>query len=275
MSGPDLFDLSDDDTPLLAHSSLNPAARESVLFIHGAFGDRNDWDLVATHLTEFHLLTIDLPGHGESRHLTPFSLDYAASLISHLITKKAINGRAHVVGLSLGAHVAINLAVKYYDMVNCVLVSGYQKFDSIGPSWLASYKPRIFCIEQRLENLVPRSIKRYLLDGADLRPIDQASITPSLCGEIMNSSTPGVWPSPWPARTLIIAATKSGIIPSLDYPEHAMKLANIGRQLNSETRAVQHKAMRHPWNRQAPEVFSTTVQAWIEGKNIGDDFVSL
>lgn len=269
------LDIANDNKPTLLHSSLNADAKESVLFIHGAFGDRNDWDLVVPYLTEYHLLLVDLPSHGASRHLQPFSLDHAALLLSNLVEKEAINGRAHVVGLSLGAHVAINLAVKYPNVVDYVLVSGYQKFDSIGPTWLAPYKPRLFCFEQRLENLVPSSIKRYLLDGTDLRPIDSAAITPSLCDQIMNSSKPGEWPSPWPARTLIIAATKGGIIPSLDYPEHAQKLATIGRQLNNDTMAVKHSSMRHPWNRQAPELFAATVRAWIQKNKINDGFKRL
>lgn len=263
------------DVSLLAHSSVNAAAKQSIAFVHGAFGDRDDWNLVAEHLSEYHLLLPDLPRHGASRHLEPFSLDYAASLLSQLISKEAINGKAHVVGLSLGAHVAIHLAVQYPDQVDTVLVSGYQKFDSIGPRWLQPYKPRIFAFEQRLENLVPSSIKRYLLDGTDLRPVDTASITPSLCHEILNSSTPGQWPSPWPARTLVIAATKGGIVPSLDYPEHAEKLASIGRQLNPETIAVKHDAMRHPWSRQNPLLFAATVRAWIENEQISEDFKRL
>ena len=72
------------------------------------------------------------------------------------------------------------------------------------------------------------------------------------------------WPEPWSARTLIVAAGKGGIVPSRDHPYDAVKLMEIGRRGNGETRAVIHGRMRHPWNRQAPELWAETARAWFE-----------
>ena len=75
---------SNDGTALMGHTSLNADANSTIVFIHGAFVDGDDWSLVAPHLSDYHLLIPDLPSHGRSRHLKPFSLEYCARLLRHL-----------------------------------------------------------------------------------------------------------------------------------------------------------------------------------------------
>ncbi|KAB5533351.1 hypothetical protein GE09DRAFT_1143639, partial [Coniochaeta sp. 2T2.1] len=38
--------------------------------------------------------------------------------------------------------------------------------------------------------------------------------------------------------------------------------------LNPETITYTHPHMRHPWNRQAPQLFAQTAEAWIEGREL-------
>jgi hypothetical protein len=89
-----------------------------------------------------------------------------------------------------------------------------------------------------------------------------------LCCQIVPPMVATTWPSPWPAPTLIVAAGKGSIIPSMDYHHDAVKLWNIGRELNSETVAVTHPGMRHPWNRQDPRLFAEMASTWLEGEEI-------
>jgi pimeloyl-ACP methyl ester carboxylesterase len=100
------------DVVSLHYTSINPAGKSTIVLIHGACCSGQNWDLVVPHLASSnHLLIPDLPGHGQSRQITPFSVEYSSRLLAKLIRSHAINGRAHIVGHSLGAHVAINLAV--------------------------------------------------------------------------------------------------------------------------------------------------------------------
>jgi hypothetical protein len=80
------------------------------------------------------------------------------------------------------------------------------------------------------------------------------------------------WPSPWAARTLIVAAGKRGILPTCDNPQDAVKLMEIGRERNPDTLAVTHPEMRHPWNLQAPELFAETARAWFGREEIPSGF---
>lgn len=249
-------------------SSGNPA----ILLIHGAFVSGEDWNLLIPYLAEnYHLLIPDLPGHGGSKDITPFSKELAAKLLADLISERTLDGRAHVVGHSLGAHVAIELASEYPDCINGLFVSGSQVFN-VAPQTIVTGMQ----IEGHLSSLMPRALLKWLLDGTDLLTVP---FPPSSSLRLAVAETLCVkddeWPTPWRAKTLIVAAGKGGLIPTADHPYDAVKLREIGRKGNEETKAVTHPKMRHPWNRQAPELFAKAVRMWFEEGVVVDGFVEL
>jgi len=264
--------------PLLHHTSINPAGKPSILFIHGAFGTGNDWDLVTPHLPpSYHILLPDLPGHGALAPTHPtFTSALSASTLATLIRQKAHSGRAHIVGLSLGAHVAIDLACQYPDVCLDVLVSGFQIFEQ--SSALGRYMPQALYLQSRLESFVPRSLMRSVMSGADIQPsypsleLCKQVGAPIASTEIEPKSK---WPEPWLSRTLIIAAGKAGLLPTADHPDDAIKLAEMGRRGNAETVAYTHPGIRHPWNRQEPKLFAELVVAWVERRELPEGFVRL
>jgi len=258
------------DDVLLHYTVQNPSAKSTVVLIHGAFASGQDWDLVVPHLTDYHLLIPDMPGHGQSRNVTPFSVDYSSRLLARLIRKHAHNGRAHIVGHSLGAHIAINLASSSPEVVNDVFVSGFAIFPQTA---LSAFLPYAIWTESRIENLIPRRLISWLMDGTDISREDPCTL--DLCRQIVPAMITTKWPSPWPARTLIVAAGKSGILPSSDDPQDAIKLRDIGRERNPETIAFTHPAMRHPWNRQAPLLWAETTRAWFEKGEMPSGFEKL
>lgn len=266
--------IDDDDTrPKLHYTAYNPAGHTTVVLIHGALVSGLYWDLVVPYLpSSYHLLVPDLPGHGKSQEITPFSVDLSARLIADLVRTHAINGSALIIGHSLGAQVAIRLASARPDMVNSVFISGFEIFPRTA---LTPYIPYAAWAMPRVENCLPRSLISWGMDGADIPRIDTSSCTLDLCRQIVSPETPTQWPSPWPARTLIVAAGKGGFIPTSDHPHDAVKLMEIGRELNIETAAYTHLDMRHPWNRQAPQLFAETAQAWFEQKKLPEGFSKL
>jgi pimeloyl-ACP methyl ester carboxylesterase len=256
----------------LPHLELNPSAKQTILLIHGATGDGSNFDLVTPHLSDYHLLLPDLPGHGIARAY-PFSISTAAAALRSLILKRAHNGVAYIVGFSLGAHAAIHLVSHYPELATCVLVSGFQVFATTS---LTPYLPYAIWAEQRLEYTIPRSWIRWAMDGIDLRRPDLSMCTLDYYRQVVSSSDDAEkWPKSWPARTLVIAAGKGGLVPSNDHPEDAKRLAGIGCELNSDTRAVTHPDMRHPWIWQAPDLFAETVRTWFEEGVVPSGFVSL
>jgi pimeloyl-ACP methyl ester carboxylesterase len=259
--------------PDLYFTTFNAAGSTAVVLIHGALVSGHYWDLVSPHFpSSYHLLVPDLPGHGGSRTITPFAVDVSARLIANLIRAHAINGVAHIIGHSLGAQIAIRLAAAEPSLVSSVFVSGFEIFPRTA---LTPYIPYAAWAVPRLENCIPRPWIRWAMDGADLPRTDTETLTLDLCRQIVSPETPTQWPAPWSARTLIVAAGKGGLIPTSDHPHDAVRLMEIGRELNPETVAYTHPQMRHPWNRQAPRLFAETAVAWFEGKELPEGFIKL
>jgi pimeloyl-ACP methyl ester carboxylesterase len=261
------------NTSRLSCSEINSqSGNPAILLIHGAFVSSTEWDLVTPYLANnYHLLLPDLPGHGGSKDITPFSKELAAKLLADLISERTLDGRAHVVSFSLGAHVAIELASKYPDCVNSVFVSGYEVYD-VAPQTLAAGMK----VNDRLSTMMPRRLAKWLMDGTD---VATSPFPPSQSLRLAVAETvcikDGEWPSPWKARTLVVAAGKAGLLPTADHPHDAVRLRDIGRKGNEETKAATHPKMRHPWNRQAPELFANAVRKWFEEGLVTDGFVEL
>ncbi|ORX36347.1 Alpha/Beta hydrolase protein [Kockovaella imperatae] len=259
----------------LDHSSINDEGENTIVFIHGAFGDGSGWKDVVSHFKDQHLLLPDLPAHGVARHLDRFSVPRASRLLRELIVRKAHGGKAKVVGFSLGAQVAVHLCSTYPEVIDeTVFVSGYG-----GPS-SPTESPRRFLpyaawMSQRVEYALPRGLIRYMMDGADMPRGDLSQHTLSLYRDIFTPEIKTDWPEPWPARTLIVVAGKGDLIPSADNPNVAKRLASIGQKGNVSTLAVTHPLMRHPWLLQDPELFARAVMAWFERAEIVDGFIKL
>jgi pimeloyl-ACP methyl ester carboxylesterase len=133
--------------------SINPSGKRTIVLIHGAFCSGSNWDLVVPHLaSSYHLLIPDLPGHGQSRHISPFSLESSSQYLGELIRKHALNSRAYIADHSLGAHIAINLASTYPEVVNDVFVSGFEIYP---PTTCSSFAPYAFWFDQRVQKLIP------------------------------------------------------------------------------------------------------------------------
>jgi pimeloyl-ACP methyl ester carboxylesterase len=259
----------------LAYPIFNKAKITVVLF-HGALTTGYYWDLVVPYLANNHVLVPDLPARGGSRRTAPFSLAFASSLIQALILEHAPNGIEHVVGHSLGAHIAIALASQNPAVVSKVLVSGILIFRS---SKIPSAIQYAIWPMQRLEAHVPRPLIRWLLDGTNLRTPYNSFCTVALCrntAQALQVPDAKKWSvHSWPAKTLIIAAGKSCILPTRDSPDDAKRLAAIGRRLNNGTRTICHPKLRHPQNRQAPELVAKTCRAWFEDQPISNGFIEL
>ncbi|KAJ5989878.1 alpha/beta-hydrolase [Penicillium canescens] len=68
--------------------------KETIVLIHGAFTNCADWKQIASDLDQsFHVLTPDLPGHGDAAE-TRFTMGKAADTIHTLIQSSATGGKA-------------------------------------------------------------------------------------------------------------------------------------------------------------------------------------
>ncbi len=104
---------------------LGPANAPTIVLLHG--GGVGGWmwkPQIAQLQDEYHLLVPDLPEHGKSSEVKPMTLHNAAAQVAELIRTRAHGGRAHVVGLSLGAQTVIELLSQSPELIDRAIASG-------------------------------------------------------------------------------------------------------------------------------------------------------
>jgi 2-succinyl-6-hydroxy-2,4-cyclohexadiene-1-carboxylate synthase len=91
-----------------------------VLLLHGFTGRGSSWGAHATSLPRsFRVVVVDLPGHGRSGFAEPsrMSVERSADDLATILLGLDATP-AHVVGYSLGARIALQLAVAHPDVVD-------------------------------------------------------------------------------------------------------------------------------------------------------------
>lgn len=104
--------------------SGHPDRRPTIVFLHGTRLNGAEWTAqIATLGDAFHCLAPDLPGHGRAEG-TAFTLDRAADDVVELIAREAHDGRAILVGQSLGGYVAMAVAARAAERVSGLVLAG-------------------------------------------------------------------------------------------------------------------------------------------------------
>lgn len=301
--------MADPSSSLLSFDSQNDHASETVLLIHGAGVRGIDWQLVVAHLpTSYHLLIPDLfTDHSmcvmnqvRASSTPSWRLSFVSLLID-LIRVYAHGARAHVVGLSLGASYAINLATSAPDMVLSLMLSGVPSdVAAQQSSWLRPLAPAFVWTEGRITSLLGKSGRDRLFEGlldtssggwgAKDRPpsAEHASILLEACQDLDDaklSSTVApddVVQDPRTVNIRIIAATRRlRWMPIGDSIERAEQVARRLSAVDSATvfgrsvdcRVYEAPGMLHWWTRQEPKVFAECIVATITGDALPSDHV--
>lgn len=106
----------------LHYEEVRNTGKESILFIHGIGASQwTWWQQLPVFSENYQIITVDLPGHGKSVSTPWVSLNNTTKLIAEQIIKDRI---VHVVGLSLGGHVALELAKHYPKNIFSLFTSG-------------------------------------------------------------------------------------------------------------------------------------------------------
>lgn len=156
-----------------------PASGEPLVLLHGFAADKDNWLRFSRHLTQdYRVIALDLPGFGDS-DLPPGSYDVGtqAERLADILDAMGIK-QAHVLGNSMGGHIAALFAARYPERVRSLALFANAGIDSPHKSELyrlltsGSINPLVVKQPQDFDNLLqfvfveppylPTSLKRYL-----------------------------------------------------------------------------------------------------------------
>jgi 2-succinyl-6-hydroxy-2,4-cyclohexadiene-1-carboxylate synthase len=101
----------------LHFTACGDSNKPHVLFLHGFMGRGRDWETVVAGLADaFRCVTVDLPGHGDTRDSEPYSMQATAGRLASLMD--SLHCRAcSIVGYSMGGRLALYFALHYPHLV--------------------------------------------------------------------------------------------------------------------------------------------------------------
>ncbi|HUY07315.1 MAG TPA: alpha/beta fold hydrolase [Acidimicrobiales bacterium] len=111
------IDQSGTDGERLATKEWGDPDDPRLVLVHGFTQSAQSWSRLAADLAaDYAVVAVDLPGHGRSAHISPENLATAAHLVG------ASGGRGIYIGYSLGARVALTLALNRPELVDALVL---------------------------------------------------------------------------------------------------------------------------------------------------------
>lgn len=231
----------------------------TIVFLHGAGAAGWMWRPQLAAFADYHCLVPDLPGHGGSNQVPWGALGDVAAQLVELIRQRASGGRAHIVGLSLGAYLAAQILNDAPEVVEravlsglCVLPLPYPRLMRVmgavmaplmktGPVLRANAKalrlpPELFeAYATTMRTMSPQSFKQASADAGAFR-------MPANLGQAM-------------CPTLVVAGAR----------EHRLIIESTRLVAEALPAGVARLAPQvgHGWSGENPALFNQTVSAWL------------
>ncbi len=255
----------------LSVQEYGPATAPTICFLHG--GGVSGWmwrpQVEALHDT-YHCLVPDMPEHGLSAAVRPFSIADTARRIAEVIRERAHGGRAHVIGLSEGAQVTVQLLGSAAEVVDHAIISSALLYPLPGAGLLG---PRTLALTfnlfaapfqgsdwyirlNRRGNAIPEQYFSEVRE--DTGRMTAASFTHMILENQRFHVPPGLDQVQVPA--LIVAGQRELPIMRRSARDLAATLpAGQGYLVAFSKRAAEE----HSWNLHQPDLFNAVTRAWL------------
>ncbi|KAM0353032.1 hypothetical protein ACHAPU_001918 [Fusarium lateritium] len=269
------------DERLLYFEERNKDQNESLIFLHGGGGSHKEWKLVAAQqsLASYHLVLVDLPMHSGSWDIGPFSLERASEEVSKVIQRHAHQGKAHIIGFSLGAFVALVLTARNPDVVLSNFATGGYPYKGLY-KWVMA-RPTVMSIVNSIQNipgLTEMALQKQGIDYEEFLAETKKNKSPERSRDVARElsafslehvravADSGV-------RTCVISGGKMDQTDAVQ--EMGVVLKEGGQKKGVGNKAVVVRNAYHPWHLQLPELFASGVDAWVQGQELPVEFESL
>lgn len=248
---------------LFTTTTGNPTT-PAIVFLHGAGLSGRMWQPQMERLTNYYCLAPDLPEQGRSLDVAPFQLEDAARRVIELIAERVPGKRAHLVGLSLGAAVALAIMRLAPTYVDHVIITGTAPLKAYGKFAIALIPLMKFF---NIEKQVDASYKQFGIPEAyraTFREDLLLATTPAFTRHSIEAliDLNDLLPCESDVPTLVaVGAKENGVAKG-----GARKFAACLKH----SQMIVVPGVGHVWNLQAPDLFTETVRNWIEDRPLPD-----
>jgi pimeloyl-ACP methyl ester carboxylesterase len=247
-----------------------PEGGVPIVFLHGSMVAGWMWTEQVAALADDHRTIVpDLPGIGASASDRWTGFAGAADSVAAEITARAPDG-AHVVGLSLGGIVALNLAVTHPECCRSLLVSGVPAGQLSAPlrmlnRAMASIYGTAF--GSRLIGRIFGLPDQESMDAfvATARATDRSAIR-AIIAEVSSK--------PLPDRLDHISVPVLSVVGERD-TEPAKRAVPLLMTSIPGSRGAHVPGVGHQWNAEAPALFAEMVRRWVDEQEIHPDLVPI
>ena len=253
----------------MKHLAFNAEQSESIIFLHGGNVAGWMWGAQVPALNDFHVIVPDLPGFGASNGDPWPGLAGAADAVAELLREHAHGGRAHVVGLSLGSSVAIELALRHPDVCSSAFLASAAVSPLSRMSTLSTRAMLRFWGQRGFWTFLARSYQ-IPADTVDVFIETGLGISVDTAKRVYDEISPGVSPG----RLAQITVPTIAIAGSKDVAAIASQsLDRIARSVPG-ARVATAPGMHHQWNIENVELFNSALRLWITQMAIAEGLVS-
>ena len=218
----------------------------TIVFLHGGNVAGWMWGAQVPAFDDFHVLVPDLPGFGASNGERWPGLAGAADAVAQLLRERATGGRAHVVGLSLGSSVAIELALRHPHTVTTLFLASASvtpQRSPLAPLMFALWGRRWFWSAlARGYGLPADAVELFIETGLGIRVETARAVYAEVSA--------GTDVSALSVPTLAVAGGRD---------QRAISRDSLTRFANAATAPGMH----HQWNIENVELFNAAVREWM------------
>lgn len=231
-----------------------------MIFITGAGIGPYMWTHQIDYFESYKKIIFNLPGHGDNSDVDFTTIEAVASELRQIILKESFDGKAIIIGHSIGAQILMWMMKNMRDVINKgVVVSGLNK-PMKGVSWMI--KPAIYCsmplikmkrfakLQSKELSLPDSMFEQYYKDSLLLSPVTLTNILKeNMSFEFVGSSE---------AEGIVIVGDAEKIIMKQSANNTAKVLGNKGYY------NVNNAAHGIPYEK--PEMLNQLITLFLEGK---------
>ncbi len=233
-----------------------------IVFLHAIGTSGWIWEQVAAELDDFHTIKVDLPGHGDSNGVAWESMAESAAAVADVIRRETPDGRAHVVALSLGSYVTMQMMLDSPEVVDRVVFSGLNilPLPNERMVMLMGYAMLPLLKSDRLIRMNANGLKvpadQYEEYAASVRQMSRQSYIAASRDAAQFRASPA------------LAEVEIPVLILTGENEHPLirqsQVALLDALPNATARIA--PAVGHGWSGERPDLFADAVRAWVTDK---------